>query len=160
MLPTWAFNIHEVAYLKSNSEFTNQVDSVVPPKTLKAIALIWASCCRVPNFHPFPCFSWKPPLGRKMAKKICEGVEKGSVKADIFEKSSYWYAILFFPPLHCSFNRGADLIVTANKKKKKSEQRFAERFSKTGQQQVTCFFLLIYIIKRPEESQSGENYPP
>lgn len=94
-----------------------------------------------------------------MAKKICEGVEKGSVKADIFEKSSYWYAILFFPPLHCSFNRGADLIATATKKER-SEQRFAERFGKTGQQQVTCFFLLIYIIKRPEESQSGENYPP
>lgn len=95
----------------------------MPPKTLKAIALIWASCCRVPNFHPFPCFSWKPPLGRKMAKKICEGVEKGSVKADIFEKSSYWYAILFFPLLHCSFNRGADLIATANKKKKKSQSK-------------------------------------
>lgn len=36
MLPTEVFNINKVAYLKSNSEFTDQVHSVVPPKTFKS----------------------------------------------------------------------------------------------------------------------------
>ncbi|KAF2973762.1 hypothetical protein EK904_004604 [Melospiza melodia maxima] len=59
------------------------------------------SCCvngPVPNFHPFPCFSWESPLGRQTAKKLCEGMEKGSVKAGNSEKSSYSsnYEILMY----------------------------------------------------------------
>lgn len=91
------FNINKVAYLKSNSlSSLIRLTVLCLLKPLKAIVLIWASCCRVPNFHPFPCFSWESPLGRQTAKKLCEGMEKGSVKAGNSEKSSYRYAILFF----------------------------------------------------------------
>lgn len=97
MLPTGVFNINKVAYLKSNSlSSLIRFTVLCLLKPLKAIVLIWASCCRVPNFHPFPCFSWESPLGRQTAKKLCEGTEKGSVKAGNSEKSSYRYAILFF----------------------------------------------------------------
>lgn len=97
MLPTEAFNINKVAYLKSNSlRSLIRFTVLCLLKSLKAIVLIWASCCRVPNFHPFPCFSWESPLGRQTAKKLCEGMEKGSMKAGNSEKSSYRYAILFF----------------------------------------------------------------
>lgn len=97
MLTTGVFNINKVAYLKSNSLSSRIRFTVLCLlKPLKAIVLIWASCCRVPNFHPFPCFSWESPLGRQTAKKLCEGMEKGSVKAGNSEKSSYRYAILFF----------------------------------------------------------------
>lgn len=88
---------NKVAYLKSNSlSSLIRFTVLCLLKPLKAIVLIWASCCRVPNFHPFPCFSWESPLGRQTAKKLCEGMEKGSVKAGNSEKSSYRYAILFF----------------------------------------------------------------
>ena len=97
MLPTGLFNINKVAYLKSNSlSSLIRFTVLCLLKPLKAIVLIWVSCCRVPNFHPFPCFSWESPLGRQTAKKLCEGMEKGSVKAGNSEKSSYRYAILFF----------------------------------------------------------------
>lgn len=97
MLPTEVFNINKVAYLKSNSlSSLIRFTVLCLLKPLKATVLIWASCCRVPNFHPFPCFSWESPLGRQTAKKLCEGMEKGSVKAGNSEKSSYRYAILFF----------------------------------------------------------------
>lgn len=134
MLPTEVFNINKVAYLKSNSlSSLIRFTVLCLLKPLKAIVLIWASCCRVPNFHPFPCFSWESPLGRQTAKKLCEGMEKGSVKAGNSEKSSYRYAILFFS-LKLLFLLRTRLESSSyqkkKKKKKRPKQRYAERFGK------------------------------
>lgn len=122
MLPTEVFNINKVAYLKSNSlSSLIRFTVLCLLKPLKAIVLIWASCCRVPNFHPFPCFSWESPLGRQTAKKLCEGMEKGSVKAGNSEKSSYRYAILFFS-LKLLFLLRTRLESSSYQKKKKKKK--------------------------------------
>lgn len=143
MLPTGVFNINKVAYLKSNSlSSLIRFTVLCLLKPLKAIVLIWASCCRVPNFHPFPCFSWESPLGRQTAKKLCEGMEKGSVKAGNSEKSSYRYAILFFSLKLLLLLRTK--LESSSYQKRKAKAKMCRMIWQNWEFQVT----LIYLIKR------------
>lgn len=156
MLPTAVFNINKVAYLKSNSlSSLIRLTVLCLLKPLKAIVLIWASCCRVPNFHPFPCFSWESPLGRQTAKKLCEGMEKGSVKAGNSEKSSYRYAILFFSLkllllLRVRLERSSYYPPRPLPPKKGQSNDVQKDLAKLGNFRW-FFFSLIYLIKRLEE---------
>lgn len=147
MLPTEAFNINKVAYLKSNSlRSLIRFTVLCLLKSLKAIVLIWASCCRVPNFHPFPCFSWESPLGRQTAKKLCEGMEKGSMKAGNSEKSSYRYAILFFSLKLLLLLRNRLESSSYQKKKRKAKAKMCRKIWQNLGIHVT--FPLIYLLKR------------
>lgn len=149
MLPTEVFNINKVAYLKSNSlSSLIRFTVLCLLKPLKATVLIWASCCRVPNFHPFPCFSWESPLGRQTAKKLCEGMEKGSVKAGNSEKSSYRYAILFFSLKLLLLLRNR-LESSSYQKKRKAKAKTCRKIWQNLGIQVT--FPLIYLLKRLKE---------